>query len=168
MRLHPSLAGLPGDFLKEIADALPADSLLTALPDRIAYSIDATRREYMPGMVVRPANAVEVEKLVDLCDRHGVPVTARGGGTGQTGGALAVRGGVMVDMTRMNRILEIDPVNLHAVVEPGVMTGVLQAAVEAQGLFYPPDPSSAAISARTRLPSRASMSNNRRSKLLDT
>ena len=133
--------------MKEIADALSPDSLLTALPDRIAYSIDATRREYLPGMVVRPADAVEVETLVDLCDRHRVPVTARGGGTGQTGGALAVRGGVMVDMTRMNRILEIDPVNLHAVVEPGVITGALQAAVEAQGLFYPPDPSSAAISA---------------------
>ena len=79
MRPHPSPAGLPGDFLKEIAAALPADSLLTALPDRIAYSMDATRREYLPGMVVRPGGADEVEEVVRLCDRHRVPVTARGG-----------------------------------------------------------------------------------------
>ncbi len=147
MRPHPSPAGLPGDFLKEIAGALPADSLLTALPDRIAYSMDATRREYLPGMVVRPGDAGEVEEVVRLCDRHRVPVTARGGGTGFTGGALAVRGGVVLDMTRMGRILEIDPVNLLAVVEPGVRTAIFQAEVEAQGLFYPPDPASAAVCA---------------------
>jgi len=86
----------------------------------------------------------EVELVLRLCAEHRVPVTPRGAGTGMTGGALPVRGGVVLSTERMTKILEIDPEDLVAVVEPGVITGDLQAAVEAAGLFYPPDPASLA------------------------
>jgi glycolate oxidase len=87
-----------------------------------------------------------VAAVAHLCNEHRVPLVVRGAGTGYTGGAVPTRGGVVLSMERMNRILEIDPVNLVAVVEPNVITGDLQRAVEAIGLFYPPDPASLATS----------------------
>ncbi|MFI5290849.1 MAG: FAD-binding oxidoreductase, partial [Polyangia bacterium] len=86
----------------------------------------------------------EVELVLTLCAEHRVPVTPRGTGTGMTGGALPVRGGIVLSTERMAKIREIDPEDLLAVVEPGVITGDLQTAVEAEGLFYPPDPASLA------------------------
>ena len=77
-----------------------------------------------------------------LCAQHRVPIVPRGAGTGYTGGAVPMQGGVVISLERMNRILEIDEANLVAVVEPHVITGDLQAAVEKVGLFYPPDPAS--------------------------
>ena len=77
-----------------------------------------------------------------LCNEHRVPLVPRGGGTGYTGGSVPTRGGVVLSLERMNRILEIDEANLLAVVEPNVITGDLQDAVEKVGLFYPPDPAS--------------------------
>ncbi len=95
-----------------------------------------------------PACAVLVESteqaaiVLRLCLEHQVPVTPRGAGSGMVGGALPIAGGVVLSTEKMQRILEIDPADLVAVVQPGVVTGVLQAEVEAQGLFYPPDPAS--------------------------
>jgi glycolate oxidase len=91
---------------------------------------------------VEVASADEVEALVALARESGVPLVARGTGTGKVGGALAERRGVVVSFAKMDAIREIDPVDLVAVVEPGVVTGRLQAEVESRGLFYPPDPSS--------------------------
>jgi glycolate oxidase len=87
-----------------------------------------------------------VAAVARLCNQQRVPLVVRGAGTGYTGGAVPTSGGVVLSMERMNRILEIDPVNLVAVVEPNVITGDLQRAVEAIGLFYPPDPASLATS----------------------
>jgi glycolate oxidase len=87
-----------------------------------------------------------VAVVARLCNEHRVPLVVRGAGTGYTGGAVPTKGGVVLSMERMHRILEIDPVNLVAVVEPNVITGDLQRAVEAVGLFYPPDPASLATS----------------------
>ena len=89
-----------------------------------------------------PANTQEVAAVVQLCAQHRVPIVPRGAGTGYTGGAVPMQGGVVISLERMNRILEIDEANLIAVVEPHVITGDLQAAVEKVGLFYPPDPAS--------------------------
>jgi glycolate oxidase len=86
----------------------------------------------------------EVELVLRLAREHRFPVTPRGAGTGMTGGALPVAGGVVLSTERMTRIKEINAEDLLAVVEPGVVTGVLQDAVEAAGLFYPPDPASLA------------------------
>ena len=89
-----------------------------------------------------PANTQEVAAIATLCNEHRVPLVPRGAGSGYTGGSVPTRGGVVLSLERMNRILEIDEANLLAIVEPNVITGDLQDAVEKVGLFYPPDPAS--------------------------
>ncbi len=107
-----------------------------------AYAADALGRGHPPELVVRPADTAEVAAVARLCQEHVVPLVVRGAGTGYTGGAVPVAGGVVLSIERLNRILEIDGVNLTVVVEPAVITGDLQRAVEAVGLYYPPDPAS--------------------------
>ena len=114
--------------------------------DRVLYSYDATRKQFLPDVVVHPADAQAVSRIMTLAPHHRIPVYPRGAGTGFTGGALPVCGGMVMGMSRMNRILDIDQENLVAVVEPGVVTGDFQKAVEALGLFYPPDPASLKVS----------------------
>jgi glycolate oxidase len=106
-----------------------------------AYGAD--RKLSAPAdLVVLPGSTSEVAAIAETCNAARVPLIVRGGGTGYTGGCVPVRGGVVMSLERLNRILEIDEADLLAVVEPNVITGVLQAAVEARGLFYPPDPAS--------------------------
>src|SRR6185295_310948 len=88
------------------------------------------------------ADTAQVSAVARLCQQHRVPLVVRGAGTGYTGGAVPTHGGVVLSVERLNRILEIDELNLLAVVEPAVITGELQRAVEKVGLFYPPDPAS--------------------------
>ena len=97
---------------------------------------------YPPELVLMVANAIEISRVLAYCNSHKIPVTVRGGGTGLSGGALAVHGGVVLNMQAFNKIIKIDEQNLQVVVEPGVITEVLQNAVKEKGLFYPPDPSS--------------------------
>ncbi|MBP9206298.1 MAG: FAD-binding protein [Kofleriaceae bacterium] len=97
---------------------------------------------YPPACAVLAQSADEVATVLRLCAEHAVPVTPRGAGSGMVGGALPVRGGVVLSTERLRRIVEIDGDDLVAVVEPGVVTGVLQAVAEEAGLFYPPDPAS--------------------------
>ena len=106
------------------------------------YGTDALKQGHPPDLVVLPGSTAEVSALARLCHERRVPLTVRGGGTGFTGGAVPIRGGLLLSMERLNRILEIDQANLLAVVEPNVVTATLQRAVEQVGLFYPPDPSS--------------------------
>ncbi len=95
-----------------------------------------------PEVVVRAADAAQVADILKLAQRERVPVTPRGAGTGLSGGAVPVCGGIILSLEKMKRILEIDKENLMATVEPGVITGDIHRAVEAEGLFYPPDPAS--------------------------
>jgi glycolate oxidase len=95
-----------------------------------------------PDCAVVCETAEQVAAVLRICAERQVPVTPRGAGSGMCGGALPLRGGVVLSTERMQRIKEIDPGDLVAVVEPGVITGKLQEAVEAQDLFYPPDPAS--------------------------
>jgi len=97
---------------------------------------------YPPECAALCSSPEQVSAVLRICDEHGVPVTPRGAGSGMVGGALPIKGGVVLSTEKMQRIKEIDAGDLVAVVEPGVVTGQLQAAVEAQGLFYPPDPAS--------------------------
>jgi glycolate oxidase len=106
------------------------------------YSYDATRQRAMPDAVVTPKTAEEVSQIMKLAYEYGIPVYPRGAGSGLTGGAVPVAGGIVLDSCSMNRIIEIDRRNGVAWVEPGVVLLDLQKAVEAQGLFYPPDPAS--------------------------
>ena len=107
------------------------------------YSHDETEDlRFLPEVVVKPSATIEVAALMKLCNREKIPVTPRGAGTGLSGGALPLMGGVLLSMERFNRIIEIDERNLQATVEPGVITQVFQQAVQEKGLFYPPDPAS--------------------------
>ncbi len=109
---------------------------------RLKYGTDALKRGTPADVVVLPANTLEVAAVVRACAERRLSMVPRGGGTGYTGGSVPLRGGVLISLERMNRILEIDELNLLAIVEPNVITGDLQDAVERVGLFYPPDPAS--------------------------
>ncbi|MFT6849404.1 MAG: glycolate oxidase [Sphingobacteriales bacterium] len=97
---------------------------------------------FKPEIVVKPQNTDQVSVLLKYCNEQLIPVTPRGAGTGLSGGALPIMGGVSLDMSLFNDIIDIDERNLQATVEPGVITQVFQEAVKEKGLFYPPDPSS--------------------------
>ena len=97
---------------------------------------------YKPAVVVRPRTAQEISAIIKLANIENIPVTPRGAGTGLSGGALAIFGGICLSMERFNKILEIDEQNLQATVEPGVINEEFQNAVKEMGLFYPPDPAS--------------------------
>ncbi len=97
---------------------------------------------YMPEVVIQPETVAAISKVMAYCNEQRIPVTPRGAGTGLSGGALPVMGGVVLDMKRFNKILNLDKRNLQVTVEPGVITQVLQEHVQEQGLMYPPDPAS--------------------------
>ena len=130
-------------IIKELAAIVGLDNLLTTPEERWGYAYDATDRAAMPDAVVFPGSAAEVAAIVRLANEHRFPVVPRGAGTGRSGGSVPIEGGVVLVLTRLNRILEISRPDLVAVVEPGVILTRLKQAVEAQGLYYPPDPASA-------------------------
>lgn len=119
-----------------------AENVSTTSVDRLTHSYDATQKQFLPEVVVYAETTEQVRDIVRLAATHKIPVLPRGAGSGFTGGSLPIKGGIVLVLTRMNRILEIDGDNLTAVVEPGVVTADLQREVEKQGLFYPPDPAS--------------------------
>ena len=117
--------------------------VLTVDDDKEPYSRDETlHQKFMPAAVVKPGNTAEVSAIMGLASAEKIPVTPRGAGTGLSGGALPVYGGIVLSLERLNRIMEIDEDNLMVVTQPAVITGQLQKAVEEKGLFYPPDPAS--------------------------
>lgn len=97
---------------------------------------------FEPHIVLLPATTNEVSQIMQYCFAQNIPVTPRGGGSGLAGGALPLMGGVLLSLSRMNKIISIDERNLQVITEPGVVTETLQNAVREKGLFYPPDPSS--------------------------
>jgi glycolate oxidase len=124
--------------LREILGADLADS-----PEALTlHGYDAANVLVRPDMVAYPRDAAQIAAVMRLANAERFPVVPRGAGAGFSGGALAVRGGLILNLGRLNRILAIDEENLTADVEPGVITGVVHAAVEERGLFYPPDPAS--------------------------
>lgn len=129
-------------LIKRLEKILGEEGITTRPEDLLCYSFDATQEEYMPQVVVFPQDARQVQEVMRLAWEWEVPVIPRGAGSGFTGGSLPVKGGMVVSTERLDRILEIDERNLTALVEPGVVTAKLQEAVEALGLFYPPDPAS--------------------------
>ena len=133
---------LSQSLIKELGQIVGKENIATAKEDLICYSYDATNQQFLPDAVVFPKNADEISLILKLANKEGFPVVPRGAGSGFSGGSLPVEGGVVVSLERMNKILKIDADNLIAIVEPGVVTGELQWAVEDLGLFYPPDPSS--------------------------
>lgn len=129
-------------ILNKIKRIVGKENVCPEPEERVCYSYDATNQRYLPDVVVFPADAREVSEILKLANEEGFPVVPRGAGSGFTGGALPVEGGLVLVMTKFNKILKIDTENLIAFVEPGVVTGDFQEEVEKLGLFYPPDPSS--------------------------
>jgi glycolate dehydrogenase FAD-linked subunit len=129
--------------IAELERAFPAERVVTDAERRDAYGRDESDLgTYAPDVAVQVVSAEEVRAVFAIATRHRVPVVPVAARSGKSGGSLAVAGGIAVSVERMNRILEIAPEDLVARVEPGVVTGVLQAEVEKHGLFYPPDPNS--------------------------
>ena len=126
----------------QIRDIVGKEQCSDRKEDLFLYSYDAMNRRYLPDMVAHPSSAREVSSLIRLANDAHFPVIPRGAGTGLSGGALAVDGGLIVTTRRMNRILEIDRDSLTTWVEPGVFNGELQTAAAEYGLFFPPDPAS--------------------------
>jgi len=133
---------LKPSIVRDLKKIVGSANLYTSPEEMVVYSYDATQREALPWAVARPSTAREVSEILVLANRERFPVVPRGAGTGMSGGSVPARGGLVLSLERMNRILEIDEENLIAVVEPGVITGDLQREVEKRGLFYPPDPAS--------------------------
>ncbi|MBW6509188.1 MAG: FAD-binding protein [Desulfuromonadales bacterium] len=123
------------------------EHVLTDKASLICYSYDATQRKFLPAAVVHPGTTQEISRIMALATRHHIPIYPRGAGSGFSGGSLPTQSdGIVLGLTRLNRILEIDEENLVATVEPGVVTEDFQKAVEKVGLFYPPDPASLKMS----------------------
>ena len=139
------MSTLPAGLQHELAGLL-GDGWLTDPSERLAYAYDNSRRQALPDAVALPTSREQVLALVRACRAHRVPVVARGRGTNTTGASVPVAGGVVVSFERMDRILDIRPGDRCAVVEPGVLNGDLQVALQPHGLFWPPDPTSAAFS----------------------
>ncbi|MCA1318627.1 glycolate oxidase subunit GlcD [Bacillus tianshenii] len=124
-----------------------ADNYRDSAAEKLVYSYDATPNfQSMPDAVIVPRNAEEVSKIVKLCNENRIPLVPRGSGTNLCAGTCPTEGGIVLLFTHMNQILEIDEENLTVTVQPGVVTLDMIHAVEAKGLFYPPDPSSMKIS----------------------
>ncbi len=134
------------EILKEITQIVGPEYLITGREALIEYASDATRLEFMPDAVAIPENTEQVSRILKLATKKGFPVVPRGAGSGMSGGAVPIRGGIVIAMNRFDRILAIDRENLVCKVEPGVITARLQEAVEKIDLFYPPDPASLNIS----------------------
>ena len=137
--------------MSEIAQTTIAEELSRLLgDDRVstegsaieAHSTDKWFASHPPDVVVFASNTDDVSKLLSFCNARNVPVTSRGAGVGYVGGCVPLRGGVALSMAEMDNILEINATDGVAVIQPGVITGHLQAAVREQGMMYPPDPAS--------------------------
>jgi len=136
---------LVAECIQEMREAIGTSSasrVLTSPVDLVAYSFDGTFEQQLPDAAVLPETTEEVEAVVRVAARHGLPIIPRGMSSGLAGGSIPTGGGIVVSLTRMNRVLEIDRENMTVAVQAGIVTADLEAEVGKVGLFYPPDPSS--------------------------
>ena len=131
------------DFINELRDIVGTDAVVADEQELLVYECDAyTLQKNLPTAVVLPATTEEVVAVVKLCNRLQLPIIPRGAGTSLSGAVLAVDGGVMIALTRMNRVLNIDARNRRALVEAGCVNAWITRDAESFGLFFAPDPSS--------------------------
>ncbi len=134
-------------LIKEFTNIVGAENLFDDQADRVAYSYDASVSESaIPAIILRPINSEALGQTVRLCNDNRLPLIMRGAGTNLSGGTVPTPDSVVVLTNALQKILEINTQDMLAVVQPGVITAKLAAAVEAEGLFYPPDPGSQAVS----------------------
>jgi glycolate oxidase len=132
------------DIIEELR-AIAGGSVSASPSERCCYAGDASQIAGLPDFVVRPESTSQVSRILRLCSERQIPVTARGAGTGLAGGCSPVLGGIVLDMSGMNRILEMDIENQQVIVEPGVVAEKLNSALKPFGFFFPPDPGSLAM-----------------------
>ncbi len=134
--------------LEALYRAIGKENVITNIEDRVCYSYDATatRQKAIPEVVIKASSTEEVSAVIKVADKYTIPVYPCGARSGLSGGSVPLHGGIVLDTTRMNRILEINPQDLMATVEPGVVTRRFQEEVARHKLFYPPDPGSAEFS----------------------
>lgn len=130
------------NYIPELQQIVNPENVITSFEERLTYSYDSTRLEYMPEVVVKVKTAEQISQIMKLANEYKIPVTPRGAATGLSGGCLCVKGGISLVMVEMNKILDINPVDLLVTVESGVITESVSKAVEHLKLFYPPDPGS--------------------------
>ena len=135
-------AALTPALLARLKRILPAEDLSREPSVLQTHATDKWFASHEPEVVAFPTSTASVAAILRFAQRHSIPVTARGAGHGYVGGCVPVRGGIALSLARMNRLLEIHPTDFVAVAQAGVITADLQAAVEQQGLYYPPDPAS--------------------------
>ncbi len=133
---------LAPQVIEELRRVVGRDHVIAGADDLRIFERDASIEGAVPDAVVLPANTQQVSDVMKIAARHRIPVVPRGAGTGLSGGAVTIRGGIALQVTRMRRILEIDPVAQTALVEPGVVNQELSLAAAPHHLFYAPDPSS--------------------------
>ncbi|NHN29859.1 FAD-binding oxidoreductase [Paenibacillus agricola] len=132
--------------IDEIRTIIATGRVFTDESDRFSYAFDASFGTYLPDIVIQTKDVKEIANLVKFADRELIPITPRGQSTSLSGGPLPVKGGIVLDLSVMRDILEIDEEDLVAIVSPGVLTAEIHKAAEKKGLFYPPDPSSSHVS----------------------
>src|SRR5262249_20090488 len=143
LALQPTCATLLGmNLAAELREFLRDDGVVDDAETLATHAGDKWFAAHPPEVVVFARSTAEVNKVLQFASRERIPVTARGGGFGYVGGCVPECGGIALSLMRMNRIKEINFADAVAVVEPGVFTAQLKAAVRAQKLFYPPDPAS--------------------------
>ena len=130
------------EVIGNLQKAVGRESVITDKESLLCYSYDATRIEVLPDLLLRPKTSEDVAAVLKIANKEKIPVVPRGAGSGLAGASIPVNGGIVMSMQFMDRIIEINKDDFYAVVEPGVITRDFQRAVEAEGLFYPPDPSS--------------------------
>jgi len=128
--------------LVKLGEIVGKDNLATDIATRYIYGADASIHHHMPDVVVRPGCTREVSDIMKLCDQELIPVTTRGAGTGLSGQAVPVRGGIVLEMMRMNRIICVRVEDLYCEVEPGVIFANVNKALEPHGYWFPPAPGS--------------------------
>ena len=139
------MAPLPDEFLSLLSDIFVRDAILTAAEDCWTYGYDNSRRHVLPQAVVFPTTQRQVVNVVNACNQFKVALTARGRGTGTTGATVPLKGGLIMSLERMNKLIEFSPDNRYIIVEPGMTNQQVQSIVKERGFFWPPDPTSAAF-----------------------
>jgi glycolate oxidase len=130
------------ELKQKLIDIVGEENYTEELIDLVSYSFDASEHMHRPEAGIWPRSTEQVQKVLALCNQNGVPVTPRGAGTGLAGSALPFKGGLVMDLCRMNKILDIQLENRQVRVQAGVVYGDLQKALAPLGFFYPPDPAS--------------------------
>ena len=134
------------NFLAELKTRLSLNAVAAAPESLAAYSYDATRQSVLPGVVITPLSPEEIVFTVQIARKYRVPLVTRGAGSGLTGGAVPENGCILLNLEKMNQILDVDQVDNVAIVEPGAVNAGLQTRLARYKLFFPCDPGSAEFS----------------------